>query len=100
MNKIKKSSVLFISLFLAFNSCNIENSPTIKLVIGSGHAGFKDGNLADLNKPIRLTPYTKNSVIFADINNHAIRIATLDQDLKKKKHLRMFFEDFCTNPHF
>jgi len=63
------------------NSCNIEKSPTIKFVAGSGKAGFKDGNQADLNKPIRLTPYTKNSVIFADINNHAIRIASLDGEV-------------------
>jgi DNA-binding beta-propeller fold protein YncE len=78
---MKKSFVLIIILFLALNSCNIEKSPTIKLVVGSGQAGFKDGNQADLNKPIRLTPYTKNSVIFADINNHAIRIATLDGEV-------------------
>jgi DNA-binding beta-propeller fold protein YncE len=78
---MKNSFVLIIILFFALNSCNIEKSPTIKLVVGSGQAGFKDGNQADLNKPIRLTPYTKNSVIFADINNHAIRIATLDGEV-------------------
>lgn len=53
----------------------------MKLIAGSGQAGFKDGNPADLNKPIRLTPYTDTSVIFADINNHAIRIATLDGEV-------------------
>jgi DNA-binding beta-propeller fold protein YncE len=53
----------------------------MRLVAGSGQAGFKDGNQAVLNKPIRLTPYTESSVIFADINNHAIRIATLDGEV-------------------
>ena len=53
----------------------------MRLAAGSGQAGFKDGKQADLNKPIRLTPYTENSVIFADINNHAIRIATLDGEV-------------------
>lgn len=72
-----KSLILIIVLFVALNSCSSEKSDTMRLVAGSGQAGFKDGNPADLNKPIRLTPYTKNSVIFADINNHAIRIATL-----------------------
>ena len=38
----------------------------------------KDGKPAELNKPIRLTPYKDNSVIFADINNHAIRTVTID----------------------
>jgi DNA-binding beta-propeller fold protein YncE len=78
---MKKSFVLITVLFLALNSCNIEKLPKIKLVAGSGKAGFKDGNQADLNKPIRLTPYTKNSVIFADINNHAVRIASLDGEV-------------------
>lgn len=73
-----KLLVLITVLFIALNPCS---SQTMRLVAGSGQAGFKDGNPADLNKPIRLTPYTKNSVIFADINNHAIRIATLDGEV-------------------
>ncbi len=75
---MKKSFVLFAFLLVVLNSFGFEKSPTITLVAGSGQPGFKDGNPADLNKPIRLTPYTNNSVIFADINNHAIRIVTLD----------------------
>jgi len=75
--KIMKNSIVLL-LLIALNSCSIEKSYTIILAAGSGQPGFKDGNPADLNKPIRLTPYTNNSVIFADINNHAIRIATID----------------------
>jgi DNA-binding beta-propeller fold protein YncE len=78
---MKKSFVLLAVLFFVLNSCSIEKSQTIKLAAGSGQPGFKDGNPADLNKPIRLTPYTNNSVIFADINNHAIRIATIDGEV-------------------
>jgi len=78
---MKKSLILITVLFIALNSCSNEKSHTMRLATGSGKAGFKDGKQADLNKPIRLTPYTKNSIIFADINNHAIRIATLEGEV-------------------
>ena len=54
----------------------------MQLAAGSGTAGFQDGNPADLNKPIRMAPYTDNSIVFADINNHAIRIASIDGTVK------------------
>ncbi len=50
----------------------------IKLVAGTGNPGFKDGQHGEMNKPIRLAPFDKNSVIFADINNHAIRLVSSD----------------------
>ena len=78
---MKNSLVLITVLFIALYSCNNEKSQTMRLAVGSGKAGFKDGKQAELNKPIRLTPHTKNSVIFADINNHAIRIASLDGEV-------------------
>jgi len=78
---MKKSFVLLTVLLISLNSCSNEKPHTMRLAAGSGQAGFKDGKQADLNKPIRLTPYTENSVIFADINNHAIRIATLDGEV-------------------
>jgi DNA-binding beta-propeller fold protein YncE len=59
-------------------SLSVQGSTQLKLVAGTGLAGFKDGKSAELNKPIRLAPFTDNAVIFADINNHAIRIASLD----------------------
>lgn len=41
---------------------------------GTGNPGFTDGANAELFKPIRLSPYKNNSILFADINNDAIRI--------------------------
>lgn len=75
---MKKLIVIVFGLLFILSACGTEKTNKMKLVAGSGNAGFKDGNPADLNKPIRLAPYTDNSIIFADINNHAIRIAALD----------------------
>jgi DNA-binding beta-propeller fold protein YncE len=52
------------------------------VVAGSGEQGFKDGNPGILNKPIRITPFDEKSVIIADINNHAIRLVSLDGTVK------------------
>ncbi len=71
-----KNTILVILLGLIFIPLNGQGN--MKLVCGTGEAGFADGNKSKLNKPIRLTPFGKKSVIFADINNHAIRIASLD----------------------
>jgi len=75
---MKNLTVILFGLLFIFASCSKEKTNTMKLAAGSGNAGFKDGNPADLNKPIRLAPYTDSSIVFADINNHAIRIATLN----------------------
>ncbi|MDX2444517.1 MAG: SMP-30/gluconolactonase/LRE family protein [Bacteroidales bacterium] len=69
---------LILSLLLCFVILPMNGQNTMKLICGTGEAGFKDGKKSELNKPIRLTPYEKNSIIFADINNHAIRIVSLD----------------------
>ncbi len=52
----------------------------ITVVAGSGEAGYADGEGAAvrMHKPIRLAPYGEDAVVFADILNHAIRIAHLD----------------------
>ena len=76
-----KKLVLILLGFL-ISACETEEPKTMQLVAGSGTAGFLDGNPADLNKPIRFAPYTDNSIVFADINNHAIRIADLNGDVK------------------
>jgi len=74
-----KITLIFFLLLLPFLfSCSLEKSYSLEVVAGTGKAGFKDGKQAELNKPIRLTPYKDDSVIFADINNHAIRIANFD----------------------
>jgi len=76
-----KQTLLVLALLISFTACNNQEPKTMKLVAGSGHEGFTDGNSADLNKPIRFAPYTENSIIFADINNHAIRIVTIDGEV-------------------
>jgi DNA-binding beta-propeller fold protein YncE len=47
-------------------------------VAGDGNAGFADGDSARFNKPIRFAPFGPDTVLVADINNHAIRIVHLD----------------------
>ncbi len=69
---------LILTFILSFVIINSSGQNNMKLVCGTGHAGFKDGKISELNKPIRMTPYKQNSIIFADINNHAIRTVTLD----------------------
>ncbi len=76
-----KQTILFLVLLIGFTACSKEQPKTMKLVAGSGNAGFTDGKSAELNKPIRFAAYKENSVIFADINNHAIRIATIDGEV-------------------
>jgi len=75
---MKKKLIYFSFSLILLYSCSIEKSDSLKIVAGTGKAGFKDGEQAELNKPIRLAPYKNNSIVFADINNHAIRIAELD----------------------
>jgi DNA-binding beta-propeller fold protein YncE len=69
---------LILAFTLSLLILNVSGQNHIELVCGSGQAGFKDGKPGELNKPIRLTPFKQNSIIFADINNHAIRTVTLD----------------------
>lgn len=75
---MSKTYIFLLFLLPCLFSFNLKKYDSLELVAGTGNAGFKDGKEAELNKPIRLAPYTDNSVIFADINNHAIRIVTLD----------------------
>jgi DNA-binding beta-propeller fold protein YncE len=79
--KMKKFIYFLLFLVPLILSCKpVDN--TLLVIAGTGKPGFKDGKEAELNKPIRLAPYSDNSVIFADINNHAIRIATFDGEIK------------------
>jgi DNA-binding beta-propeller fold protein YncE len=54
--------------------------PEMKVVAGSGAAGFADGAgaEAEFNKPIRLAPFGADAVLVSDIFNHAIRVVTKD----------------------
>lgn len=48
------------------------------VVAGDGTPGFADGDSPKFNKPIRLASFGPDTVLVADINNHAIRIVHRD----------------------
>jgi streptogramin lyase len=54
----------------------------MRIVAGTGVAGFEDGMPGKLNKPIRLAPFGEGAVLVADIFNHAIRVVTLDEGIR------------------
>jgi DNA-binding beta-propeller fold protein YncE len=75
---MKRLVGLLTLLILLIIACSNEETGKVLIISGNGEPGFIDGENAELNKPIRLAAYTENSIVFADINNHAIRIATFD----------------------
>lgn len=50
----------------------------MKVVAGKPVSGFTDGSSPRFNKPIRLAPFGPETILVADINNHAIRVVHLD----------------------
>jgi len=72
MNASKITSAMLAFLLLV--SCNKSVPDELVVIAGSGAPGFTDGMASELNKPIRFSKYKDNSLLFADINNHAIRI--------------------------
>ncbi len=75
-------NLISLLLFIGLISCQIgDRQNKLVTVAGTGSPGFADGVNAELFKPIRLTPYKGNSILFADINNHAIRICTQDGEV-------------------
>ncbi len=48
------------------------------VVAGDATPGFVDGDSPKFNKPIRFAPFGPDTVLVADINNHAIRIVHRD----------------------
>ena len=80
-----KKAVKFLSflLFIGLISCQNNNNPnTLVTITGTGNPGFTDGSNAELFKPIRFSKYKNNSILFADINNQAIRIVDQNGDVK------------------
>lgn len=74
-----KINNLFIkgAIIITLLSCNDKNTLNeVELIAGTGAPGFIDGENAELNKPIRFSAFKNNTVLFADINNHAIRFVT------------------------
>jgi len=53
----------------------------LRVISGTGEAGFVDGKDARFNKPIRLAPFGPGRILVADINNHAIRAVSLDGEV-------------------
>jgi DNA-binding beta-propeller fold protein YncE len=70
----KTIKVISLLLFLGLISCENNNNNKLVTIAGTGNPGFVDGANAELFKPIRLSSYKNNSILFADIKNDAIRI--------------------------
>ncbi len=73
--------ILVLGLLASLPSCSDgvggdKAAPKV-LVVGTGVAGFADSPNPQFNKPIRLTPYGSDSILVADIFNHAIRIVDI-----------------------
>ncbi|MEN8230723.1 MAG: SMP-30/gluconolactonase/LRE family protein [Bacteroidota bacterium] len=80
MKTLKISSALLACLLLV--SCNSKVPDELEVIAGAGTPGFKDGISSEMNKPIRFSKYKDNSLLFADINNHAIRVVNADGEVK------------------
>ncbi len=78
MNALLGTVVLLSGVALMSCSANKEMEQVTGgsdvLVIGTGVAGFRDSPSPQFNKPIRLAPFDGESVLVADIYNHAIRV--------------------------
>ena len=98
----------FWLFFLLLISVALAQGP-ISMVAGGGESGFSDGvgAQARMFKPIRLAALDADSVVFADINNHAIRrvtrggvVSTLAGGPDKKGYLDGPAEKACfSSPH-
>ncbi len=77
------TSRLFLTLVLGCLSSILlvaaeADSGKMRVIAGTGEAGFEDGSPGAFNKPIRLAPYGEGAVLVADIFNHAIRVVNVD----------------------
>jgi|GEM_PF-1100751 len=70
--------ITFVMALAAGSFLTAQESPGLKLVAGDGTPGFSDVDPVRFHKPIRLAPYGKNTILTADIFNHAIRSVTID----------------------
>jgi len=64
-----KMRTYLATLFLTAGFCLNVFSQTI----GNTEAGFVDGKNPRMDKPIRMTTYKENAVLFVDFNNNAVR---------------------------
>jgi hypothetical protein len=78
---LKKITHSFIFLAI-LGSFSVSHASGLRVIAGTGEAGFVDGADARFNKPIRLAPFGPGKVVVADINNHAIRTVSIDGVVK------------------
>lgn len=75
---MQKKLVILAMGALALVASAAEPARALRVVAGSGVAGFADGQgaSAQFNKPIRLAPFGPDAVLVSDIYNHALRVVT------------------------
>ena len=80
---MKKSNLFpLLIIIMILVSCQDNTvQDELHVVAGNGNAGFKDGVNSELFKPIRLSTYKDNSILFADIFNHAIRKVNINGEV-------------------
>ncbi|MEN8123325.1 MAG: hypothetical protein ABFS35_23510, partial [Bacteroidota bacterium] len=61
-----KKTIIFLNILLiGLISCqNNTDQNNLEVIAGTGNPGFKDGDSAELFKPIRLSTYKNNSLVF------------------------------------
>jgi hypothetical protein len=80
IGKFVQNSMVLLLVFCFSTSLGAAG---LRVVPGTGEAGFVDGTDAQFNKPIRLAPFGPGRVLVADINNHAIPSMTIDGEVLK-----------------
>jgi DNA-binding beta-propeller fold protein YncE len=78
ISRCVRNSLLMLLVFCFSTSLG---AAELRVISGTGEAGFVDGTDARFNKPIRLAPFGPGRVLVADINNHAIRSVTIDGEV-------------------
>jgi len=71
-------SRILIVFFLGLTASFSAHAESLIIIAGNGEAGFKDGQDARFNNPIRLAPFGPGKILVADIGNHAIRAVSRD----------------------
>lgn len=104
-----KSRLLFLLLLTTALLALAQGPVSLSAGSRAGESGFADGvgELARMFKPIRLDALDADSIVFADINNHAVRrltrqglVSTLAGGPNKKGNLDGPAEQACFNsPH-
>jgi DNA-binding beta-propeller fold protein YncE len=70
--------VLWLSLALATLAPVAAEEINLRVIAGDGTIGLRDGAEARFHKPIRLAAFDEDTIVVADIFNHAIRLVRRD----------------------